>query len=128
MHTRARFCLRFDPGWSRFRRRDGRYPLPIPRPRCSPPLLLHASDARHARLPPLRPASLPSSPKLPSGGEPGMKSHRVGGNRSPVPSTDAQPRSPSTDLVLTFHDRGRHAPAPLAPVPLAILASPCLFP
>jgi hypothetical protein len=57
-----------------------------------------------------------------------MKSHRAGGNRSPIPSTGAQPRSPSTDLVLTFHVRGRHAPAPLAPVPLAILASPVYFP
>jgi hypothetical protein len=43
---------------------DGRYLLPIRRPRYSPPLLPHASDARHARLPPLRPASLPFRPSV----------------------------------------------------------------
>ncbi|AQK51402.1 hypothetical protein ZEAMMB73_Zm00001d049793 [Zea mays] len=42
-----------------------------------------------------------------------MKSHRAGGNRSPIPSTGAQPRSPSTDLVLTFHSHLRRVCQPV---------------
>jgi hypothetical protein len=64
--------------------RDARrpcFPMLTTRTLPSPPSSAHASDARHACRPPLRPFPRARSgkslaPKLPSGGEPGRKSHR----------------------------------------------------